>query len=584
MKLNRLTNRARGVIGSLSSADLVGFDKFFDEIEKSRGMGNTLLQSFPELKRIGKTKGAFYKKVSTNEVVKKAYYHSLRFNQAYVGTEHLLLALLTLGGYQDTTKVESKLLELSSFPTLSTSLEVGKKTPILDSYGMSLNHKVGTFPRVPIVFRDEFNVLVSVLLQKKNPNPLIVGDLSVGKRSLIDLLVRKINDMDVPPSLMGYRVIEFDLLSFVTATLGKGSMEGSLEALFDELRSVGRVILSIKNFQSLFYSTNMGVAVPLVFSAFKSGLDESNIKCIATISESFYSRIVNDNEHMLETFTVLNLPEPDEKKTIEILKANAEVLGEFHRITISDDVVDYIYRKAKDEISGGKFPQKGIDLMDQACAKYILKKRKIPEDYKVMIEESVLLTENLDKSIYAGNYDNALEIKDKLNSLEGKMWGNEKKMFSRRKQPLTFEDIDEALASISGSLGSADDLRTLGTLDERIKTRIIGQEEAVNTITKSLIRSKLGLRPKKRPIGSFLFLGPTGVGKTELAKVLAEEAFGEGSIIRLDMSDFAEKHNVARLVGAPPGYVGYGEGGELTSKIELKPDSVVLFDEIEKAH
>ncbi len=584
MKLDRLTQRAKRIIVNVSDDSLkVDVSVLLKEIEDSEGMGNSLIQSFPEIRNYLRNT----KKVTSlhlDELIKKAYFVALKLKQSYVGSEHLLIAALALLNYGDLKQLKEKLVQLTLLPKMSGQTS-DKSTPIIDTYGVLLNQRVIAEAAKPIIERKEFESLVSILLQRKNPNALLIGEPNVGKRTLIDLLARKINAMDVPPALIGYRVIEFDLLAFITTLLNKANPEYGMLPLFDELKSLGRVILSIKNFQNMFYSTNMGVAMPLAYATFKAGLEETDVSCVATMSSSLYAKVSADNEHLFEGFTVLNVAEPNEEESLAILKANARLLSDFHRITISDDLLLYLYRRAKEELPDTRFPQKGIDLLDQACAKLILRKKKVPVAYKDLVEKSVFLTEGLDKSIDKGNYDDALEIEDRLLDLEDEMWKNEKRMFSRKKLTLTKADITGALTAYTAGNSTFDQsLSSFSTLDQRIKRRIIGQDTAVEMVSRALIRSKLGLRTKKRPLGCFLFLGPTGVGKTELAKVLAQEAFGEDSLLRLDMSDFSEKHNVARLVGAPPGYVGYGEGGELTTKIEDTPQSVVLFDEIEKAH
>jgi ATP-dependent Clp protease ATP-binding subunit ClpC len=260
-------------------------------------------------------------------------------------------------------------------------------------------------------------------------------------------------------------------------------------------------------------------------------------------------------------------------------------------VKVSDELLDYVYEKAQKEMKSAKFPQKALDLLDYSCANVIAQRSRIPDSYKEMVDQTFDLAGELDEKLDRGKYEQALKVKKKITSLEKILDKSERRIFSsRRKLKLSKKDVDEVLSQLDFyEYDSPDykDVSQFGKLAAKIKREIIGQEEAVDLVSKALIRSKLGLRSKKRPLGNFLFLGPTGVGKTELAKVIARTAFNKDNwsgLIRLDMSDFSEKHTVARLVGAPPGYVGYGEGGELTTKIEQHPGSVVLFDEIEKAH
>ncbi|HSX39660.1 MAG TPA: ATP-dependent Clp protease ATP-binding subunit [Candidatus Saccharimonadales bacterium] len=581
MLLERLTQRVKDVLLSIPPASKITAGELLFAIEKSQGMGSFLLQTITDVD-VEKTA-----KVSVKALIKEAYYQSLKFEHTYVGTEHLLLAVVKLTSSKDLDRIKNEILKLNLFPTAMKNVDKNKKTPLLDMFSENLNQKLFKEYNKPLLMRSEYNSLVSVLLQKNNNNILLVGDKGVGKSDLIQLLAKNINSLEVPPQLVGYQIYEFDLMAFMTNIFNKGGMDYGLGSLVDELKSLGRVILSIKNFQNLFVATNAGFAVPMFYSMFKSSLDSAGIKMVATLNPNLYEKIIGENEQIVENFSVIDVQELEEEQIIKILELNAEYLGQYHNISISADVVKHIYRKAKEELKDVKFPQKGLDLLDQACSKLLLKKSKIPESYRVLMDKTFLLAQNLDKNLENGDYANALKTRVKMQKLEENMITTEEKIFFQPKLKLTIAEVDEALSEFGTEKRLEKRVKSkenLNTLAERMKKKIIGQDTAVDTVAKALIRSKLGLRSKKRPLGNFLFLGPTGVGKTELAKVLAETAFGEDSLIRLDMSDFAEKHNVSRLVGAPPGYIGYGEGGELTQKIELHPDSVVLFDEIEKAH
>lgn len=586
MNIDRFTDKAKSVLLSfpkgMVSVDVATLLTVLKDVSSASG---TVFSIVPELEETF-SKAIKAKKVSVNDLAKQAYYQALRANSTHVGTEHLLLALLTLTKSKYADQVYEVLSKSNALPYLDSAFVRIGRTPILDTFGVNLNHKVIREHDLPIVVREDFSSLISILLQKKSPNPLIVGELGVGKRTLVDLLVRNINAMDVPPALMGYRVYEFDFLAFLTSTLNKGNTEQSLEALINELKSLSRVILSIKNFQNIFFATNAGVAVPLIYSAFKSHLEDIGIKFMATLSEQVYTKLAVDNPHILEGFSVLNVVEPSSEEVLAMLRAHAKLFEKYHTVSISEEIIDYVYKQAQEYIKDAKFPQKGLDLLDQACTKFVLKKKIVPDAYKDYLDETIVLTEKLDKSLAKEEYDDAQAFKQALNHVEKAMWRQEKAMFAGHKSKLLIADVDLALEDYGrdNNVGLGQNIDSLSSLASRVRRKIVGQDVAVGAVSRALIRSRLGLRARNRPLGNFLFLGPTGVGKTELAKVLAIEAYGEGSLIRLDMSDFAEKHNVARLVGAPPGYVGYGEGGELTSKIELRPESVVLFDEIEKAH
>ncbi len=524
------------------------------------------------------------KRIDLDRLVKEAYFQALKFQHTYVGSEHILLALLKMVGSKQIDKVRDEILQLSAFPSNLKNSELEAKTPLLSLYGENATY-LSYLSTEEFIYREELNGIISILMQKQNPNPLIVGETGVGKESLIGLLIRRINSLDVPPKLLGYQVLDFDLIQFIASAFNKGiNVEQSISLLLEEVKNVGRVILHIKNFQNIFIPTNSGLAVPLIYSLFKSGLGNLGIKVIATMDYTIYEKLSTENASLLSNFSILELNEPSEKQILRVMQSRAKQLEEYHNIKIPPTVVAHAYKKAKAMDVDIKFPQRGIDLLDKACTKLILKESKVPNRYKSLIDETIVLAGKIDTHIESGDYSKALKYRNSLEKIETKLSTDEKVMFLRKKLTLTTATIDTAVEEEEISKSMPIPIEDLRSLSVRIKKKIIGQDLAIDVVVKSLIRSKLGLNNKKRPVGNFLFLGPTGVGKTELAKILADEAFGSGSLIRLDMSDFGEKHTVARLVGAPPGYVGFGEGGELTKKIELKPQSVVLFDEVEKAH
>jgi ATP-dependent Clp protease ATP-binding subunit ClpC len=576
MPLNKLTQRARTILKKLSNSEHVTISEVVNLIDESTGLGSLVL------KNLSISKKQLNKELELTALLKESYYQAAKLDHPYVGTEHIILAMLKLIGDPGYEIARDYLASVNIFPKAVKMLSANKENSILETYGKNLNREFVSLYKEPLVFRDELNTLVSVLLKKDNPNALIIGDPGVGKNSLVQLLVHSILSLDVPPVLGGYQIVEFDLMGYISSILNKGSLDASLNNLQNELKTSKRIILSIKNFQNLFVSTASGVGVPLLFPIFKEILESSGISFIAVMNNSIYEKINIENDHILENFTVIEVKEPEEENVMSILKLKAKVLGEFHNITISDQVIEFVYKIAKENIETLSFPQKGVDLLDVACSNLLVKKSKVPAEYKTLVDESISLFENLDKTMSKGKYDEAEKIEDKIKDLELHLNSHEDKMIYSKPLKLTQKDVEAALSDLeyakeSVSLISSKDLSRLADV---IKKEVIGQDEAVNALVRALIRSKMGLRPKKRPVGTFLFLGPTGVGKTELAKILAKSSH----LIRLDMSDFSEKHMVARLIGAPPGYIGFSEGGELTSKIEAHPESVVLFDEIEKAH
>jgi ATP-dependent Clp protease ATP-binding subunit ClpC len=537
-------------------------------------------------------KPLFKNKISIDleKLIKEAYFQAAKLEHVYVGTEHILLAFYKLTNSKHYDKARTELIKLNTFPNaVKASDKLKEKTPVLSSFSTNMNQKVLRNFDKPLVLREEYDSLVAALLLKDSFGVLLTGDAGVGKKTMAELLAHNIVALDIPAGLAGAQVIEFDIMNFMTGLVNRGAnVELVLAQLSEELKSMARPILFIKNFQNLFFSTSSGLAVPVFYSMFKSSIEPLGIKIIGTMSNTVYDKLYAENDHIIEGLSVVEVGQPDEKTTLKIMQSASESLGSFHNIEIPKNVVKEVYKRAKSIDATVKFPKRGVELLDHCCTFLLLTKSRVPKTYKEMIDKSFDMLSKMELTMEGADYDKAARIRANIGKFDKKLSSLESRLFKQTKKlTLTVEVVEEAFISYKEDRVFTEDpseLSRLATIGEKIKKKIIGQDVAVDVVSKSLVRSSLGLRSKKRPQGNFLFLGPTGVGKTELAKVLADVYFGENSLIRLDMSDFSEKHTVARLVGAPPGYVGFGEGGELTSKIANKPDSVVLFDEIEKAH
>jgi ATP-dependent Clp protease ATP-binding subunit ClpC len=581
---DRLTIRARSVltefgdVNSARSADVVA------SIVDKGGLGSYLVLT------VTKSQNKSNNVVELNKLVKEAFFQAAKLEHVYVGTEHILLAFYKLTNSKIYDKARTELIKLNTFPNSVKAIDkIREKTPVLNSFSSNLNQKVLRNYDKPLVMRDEYDSMVAALLLKDSFGVLLTGENGVGKKTMVELLSHNIVALDIPAGLAGAQVIDFDIMNFMTGLVNRGAnIELVLAQLSDELKSMARPILFIRNFQSLFYSTSSGIAVPVFYAMFRSAIEPLGIKIIGTMSNSVYDKLFSENDHIVEGLTVVEISSPDEKTTLNIMQSASESLGAFHNIEIPKNVVKEVYKKAKTIDTSVKFPKKGVELLDHCCTYVLLTKSRVPKSYKEMIDKSFDMINKMELTMEGADYDKASRIRQSINTFDKKLSVFESKIFKHSKRYiLTVKDVEDAFVSYREERVLSDDpseLTRLASVGDKIKKRIIGQDEAVSVVSKSLIRSSLGLRSKKRPQGNFLFLGPTGVGKTELAKVLADIYFGDNSLIRLDMSDFSEKHTVARLVGAPPGYVGFGEGGELTTKIASKPDSVVLFDEIEKAH
>lgn len=583
MSLNRLTKRAKFILSDLEGVSNIDVGVVLDSMQNTSGLASLILRNIPGL-NINRARA-----VNMDNMVEEAYYHALKLGHVYVGTEHLLLALASLTNSPDFELIKRELVKLSTFPHSGDSHD-SQKTPLLDTFGENLTSRKLSSARVDLVYREEIEDIIAVLLQKEDFNPLIVGDYGVGKRTLVELLVNQIQLMEVPPALVDYEVIEFDLIGFITSISNREGLEYGLATLLEELRSFKKVILYIKDVQNIFISTNVGLTVPLLFNILKSDLQTAGIPMITIINNSFYDKVSSENDQIFDGFALINVNEPSEEITMEILAVKSAILGAHHNVKIPSKVFKHAYEATKRELKQDRFPKKALEILDQACANLLVKEKRVPDSYKELVSKEFLLRAQINKLLDNSDYDSALQTRTKLRRLETRLKHLEEDLFvnsdNEAKLTLSTKDIDYVLFDVAEDAGSnvTQNLSGLSNLSSQLKKKLIGQNHAVDTVAKALIRGKLGLRAKKRPLGNFLFLGSTGVGKTELAKLLAAEAFGPHSLIRLDMSDFGEKHTIARLVGAPPGYIGYGEGGELTTKIDANPNSVVLFDEIEKAH
>lgn len=580
MILNRLTDRAKEVLLNASTnGKSTTARRIMHTIQESGGVGTYLLRNNPGLKI--KTTAT----VQLNDLVEKAFYFSASLKHLYVGTEHLLVALLDISASPDVSELTTQISKMNTFPNVNVQKEFDNASPILDTFGVNLNEKISRHKLTNPIYREESDQLVAALIRKEKPNALIVGESGVGKKSLVEILVSKINNYDVPVSLAGYMVIEFDIMSFIANLSSKEGLDTGLAALLEDIENCGDVILYIKDFQNLFIGTGSGFAIPLVFSLLRNYLETSGVSIIGVVDSGFYTKLDSENAQILNDFEIIQLGEPEDPKILEILKAKSKELSVFHGVEIKNDVLNYVFDKS-DKLKFSSYPNKAIKLLDHACSLLLLRKDLVPSKYKDLVDEKAEVKTRIEAFLNTSDFESASKMQKKLNDVDNRLEKMRVLLETNSKLILTVADVDVALKDLEVSdFEEGDvDLEHLSNLTDEIKKKIIGQDKAIEIVTKALIRGKLGLRSRKRPLGNFLFLGPTGVGKTELAKVLSESAFDEDSLIRLDMSDFAEKHTVSRLVGAPPGYVGYGEGGELTSKIETNPDSLVLFDEIEKAH
>lgn len=565
--LNRISKRSQQIIKSFDGRKEIPFTELVLAIRSAGGMGAAIIESHKDI-----LDEKFNKTLSLNDLVEEAFFSAIRMGHTYVGTEHLLLGGLIKCGYPDVPSVSSDVERSNSLPILLKQVKGTTKIAYLNAYGADLTRKYIFYPKENFVDREEVSKILKILLQKHGSNVLLLGEEGVDKDGLIDVLARKISYLDVPAYFMGSYVIDFNFQAYLSGTSSFGdAFDTSIKSLATEIEQLGSCIIVIKQMPNML--------MPSLFRTFVETLNRSGAKLI------IYSAA--DSEDLFYGFTPIAMEEPDQKTIKEILKSEASKLTHYFLIQIPPKIVEYAYNKANKEIKDQIFPQKGILLLDKACALALHRDTVIAKPIRTLMEKHVKLSMKVEDAFIKKDYDAAMKVTQSIKRLEKRVSGTSVASLSNKTRILTKDDIDGALKDFKNMSDVAEykiGTKTLTDLERRIKQKVISQDKAVEVVAKALVRAQMGLRPKNKPIGNFLFLGPTGVGKTELAKVLAQEAFGDDSLIRLDMSDFSEKHTVARLVGSPPGYVGYGEGGELTTKISQKPQSVVLFDEIEKAH
>ncbi len=565
--LTRISARARKVLENFGDRDKIQLDQLVQHIVEAGGMGARIIKEIKGISGFVHTAP-----LSIKEVLEEAYFNAILMGHSYVGTEHLLLAGLILSKYPQSEEVRLEVQKANSLSVTVKNLKAGGKSSHLASHSLDLTAKYNIYSKDLLVDRKEVGKMFTILLQRHNPNVMLVGEEGSGKRSLVDIMAQKIARTDVPRDFLGAYVLDFNYNGFV-ASLPSAAVayENALKELSNEVMELGNVIMVIRRLPSI-----------VMMGAFRQFVEYLNIAGARFV---VYSEDEPGSEELLSIFTEVEVEEPEKKLVIDMLQIEARNLEKFFGTKIGLDVIDYAYERAKVALKDQSFPQKGIILLDKACSMVAFEETKLPAGLKTLMDTHAKTEVKMSDLLVSRDYDRAGALNRRLSRIQNKISSSIKELrFQMR--PVTKADIDKVLREESSEeekeykLGA----KKLIELEKRLKQRIIGQDRAVEVVAKALVRSQMGLRPKNKPVGNFLFLGPTGVGKTELAKVLAQEAFGDNALIRLDMSDFGEKHTVSRLVGAPPGYIGYNEGGELTSKIARNPQSIVLFDEIEKAH
>ncbi len=474
--------------------------------------------------------------------------------------------------------------------TNSKRTKKGSLTPILDNFSRDLNKLAKEGKIDPVIGRDkEVKRIAQILSRKKKNNVVVVGDAGVGKSALVEKLALLINGGECPTNLLDKRIVSLDLTSLVAGTKYRGQFEERIKAILNELQNVPNIIVFIDELHTMIGAGNASGAMDAA-NILKPALARGEIQCIGATTFDEYKKHIEKDGALVRRFQKLILKEPTQDETIQILNNLKETYQNFHKVYYNDGVVETIVKLSDRYITDRQFPDKAIDILDELGSDKKIN-TKVPEIIEELKKSSEELKEKKFQVVKTQNYEQAAKLRDEERKILKQLEEEKEKWLEKQKSnhiPVEISDVYEILSNTTGvPITDLDDRETehLLKMEELLSSKVIGQDEAISIISKSIRRNRVGIKDANKPIGSFIFLGSTGVGKTYLAKTIAELLFGDPEkVIRVDMSEFMEKHNVSRLIGSPPGYVGYDEGGQLTEKIKNNPFSVVLFDEIEKAH
>ena len=546
----------------------------------------------------------------TKRVVENAFIEARKLGYNYIGTEHLLIGIL-----READSIAARiLLELNTnIPKLYNEIVRvinegedysgndntgnGKKggsynqTPTLNQFGEDLTKKAEEGKLDPIIGRkNEIERVVQILSRRTKNNPCLIGEPGVGKTAAVEGLAEKIVAGDVPEILKEKRVVTMDISGMVAGSKYRGDFEERIKKALDEVKKAGDVILFIDEIHTI---VGAGAAEGAIDAAniLKPLLARGEIQLIGATTLNEYRKYIERDAALERRFSPVTINEPSEKDTVKILKGLRDKYEAHHGVKITDEAIEAAVKMSTRYINDRFLPDKAIDLIDEAASRAKLKSYTEPDSLKKLQEEIEEVEKNKEEAVRIQKFEKAASLRDKQKELKEKYEKEQKKWQNKNNKSMTNiteENIAEVIASWTGIPAkkiTEDENERLKNLEKTLHERVIGQDEAVEAVAKAIRRGRVGLKDPKRPIGSFLFLGPTGVGKTELSKALAESLFGdENAMIRVDMSEYMEPHSVSKLIGSPPGYVGFDEGGQLTEKIRRKPYSVILFDEIEKAH
>ena len=546
----------------------------------------------------------------TKRVIENAFIEAKKMGNDFIGTEHLLIGIMVEGDsiavrilmdsdvnsqklYNDLVKVIKEGDEDSESSKSNSNSSRGSynSTQTLNQYGTDLTKRAMDGKLDPVIGRkDEIDRVIQILSRRSKNNPCLIGEPGVGKTAVVEGLAEKIIAEDVPEMLKGKRVVSLDMSSMIAGAKYRGDFEERIKKCLNEVKKAGDVILFIDEIHTIVGAGSAEGAVDAA-NILKPLLARGEIQLIGATTLNEYRKYIEKDSALERRFSPVTVLEPTPEDTVKILQGIRDKYEAHHNVQITDEAIESAVKLSVRYITDRFLPDKAIDLIDEAASRIKMKTYTVPDKIKDIENQVEELGKEKEEAIRVQDFEKAASLRDKEHELKDKLEKDKKKWENKNSKAVTTlkeDDIAEVISSwtnIPVKRLTQDENEKLKNLEHTLHERVIGQDEAVSAVAKAIRRGRLGLKDPNRPIGSFLFLGQTGVGKTELSKALAETLFGnEDSMIRIDMSEYMESHTVSKLIGAPPGYVGFDEAGQLTEKVRRKPYSVILFDEIEKAH
>ena len=594
-----LAKEGNGVASKVLELQEVTPDKIAEEIDALIGRGDVI----EDTSNIGFTP-------RSKRVIENAFVEARKLGSEFIGTEHLLIGIMREGDsvavrIMMTLKVEPQKLyneivkvineDESSVPNERRNSAKARgsfsQTQTLNQFGTDLTKRARDGKLDPVIGRkNEIERVVQILSRRTKNNPCLIGEPGVGKTAVVEGLAEKIVTDNVPDMLRNKRLVSLDIASMVAGAKYRGDFEERIKKCLEEVKKAGDVILFIDEVHTIVGAGSAEGAVDAA-NILKPLLARGEVQVIGATTLNEYRKYIEKDSALERRFSPVNVGEPSEEETNQILKGIRDKYEAHHNVKITDEAIKSSVELSIRYINDRFLPDKAIDLVDEAASRVKMRTYTEPETIKKLENKIAELNKEKEEMVRSQEFEKAAKLRDKVKEEKDKLEKEKDKWKNKNNKSviaLTDEDIAEVVSSWTGvpvkKLTQTENEK-LKNLEETLHKRVIGQNEAVEAVSKAIRRGRVGLKDPNRPIGSFLFLGPTGVGKTELSKALAESLFGnQDAIIRVDMSEYMESHSVAKLIGSPPGYVGFDEGGQLTEKIRRKPYSVILFDEIEKAH